>query len=132
MNDSMSEGITHWLQTGAPLTGAAAIAGIAGLLSYFIVPMVVGVSNKVFGVEFASIYKLQVVSLCGVVTTLIVGVATHSGTPVLEQIATGWLAAKAAVGFNQLTQKAQEASRPAPEPQPALRTTYDPPAIRTQ
>lgn len=108
--DPTIDTILQWLQSGASLDNIGAVAAIGALLRFIIVPVVETLLKRFFGMEFASIYKLQMVNVCGVLTTIAIGLGTHTQTPFSQQILIGMLAAASAVGMHQLTSQSRIAS----------------------
>lgn len=109
--DPTIDAILQWLQGGASLDNVGAVAAIGGLLRFIIIPVVEALLKRFFGLEFVSVYKLQMVNVCGVVTTIGIGLGTHTTTPFSQQILIGMMAAASAVGMHQLTSQAQKAAK---------------------
>jgi hypothetical protein len=101
--------LTTWLKTGANLDNIGAVAAIGALLRFFIVPMVEAIIGKICGVQFFSVWKLQLVNGCGVGATLLIGVLTQTHTALSQQILIGMLAAATAVGIHQATEQSKKA-----------------------
>lgn len=109
-NDPLFDALSQWLKDGASLEGVGAIAALGAILRFFVVPLVEAAITKFLGVQFTSVYKLQMISLCGVGTTAIFGVLTGSTTPFNQQVLIGLLASMTAIGIHQATDKAKQAS----------------------
>jgi hypothetical protein len=109
MNDPILGPLTDWMQNGATLESVGAIAGIATLIRFFLLPFVEAVVNRLAGVQFYSTQKLQVVTVVGIATTIAIGWATKTTTPINQQIMIGVLSAATAIGIHQATSQAKKA-----------------------
>jgi len=108
--DPALQPILDWLQNGITLEGAGAIAALGALLRFIVIPAVISLSSRVFGQDFYSINKIQIVNACGVGTAMLFAWLTKADIPVANQILLGVVAANTAIGFHQTTSLAAKAS----------------------